>query len=49
MSGTFEQMGALPEEANETHLADLTRLKFHFDRRNLGRLRMLIDLINRET
>ncbi len=48
VSGTFEQTEALPEEANDTHVAGLPRLRFHFDRRNLGRLRMLVDLINRE-
>lgn len=47
-SGTFEQTGALPQEANDVNLASLTRLVFHFDRRSLGRLRMLIDLINQE-
>jgi uncharacterized protein (TIGR00730 family) len=47
-SGTFEQTGALPEEANDTHLLDLPRLRFRFDRRSLGKLRMLIDLINRD-
>jgi uncharacterized protein (TIGR00730 family) len=47
-SGTFEQTTALPEEANDPHLAALPRLRFRFDRRSLGRLRMLIDLINRE-
>ncbi|MBI1914893.1 MAG: cytochrome D ubiquinol oxidase subunit II, partial [Planctomycetes bacterium] len=47
-SGTFEQVDALPEEANDTHLTTLPRLRFHFDRRNLGRLRQLIDLINHE-
>jgi uncharacterized protein (TIGR00730 family) len=46
--GTFEQTAALPAEANDTHLATLPRLRFRFDRRSLGRLRMLIDLINRE-
>jgi uncharacterized protein (TIGR00730 family) len=46
--GTFELTAALPAEANDTHLAALPRLRFHFDRRSLGRLRMLIDLINRE-
>jgi hypothetical protein len=46
-AGTFEQTKALPAEANETHLAELPRLRFRFDRRNLGRLRMLIDTINR--
>jgi uncharacterized protein (TIGR00730 family) len=47
-AGTFEQTSALPAEANEADLATLPRLRFQFDRRNLGRLRMLIDLINRE-
>jgi len=46
--GTFEQMGALPAEANDTHVADLPRLRFRFDRHSLGRLRMMIDLINKE-
>jgi uncharacterized protein (TIGR00730 family) len=46
--GTFEQTQALPQEADEVSVASLTRLVFHFDRRSLGRLRMLIDLINRE-
>jgi uncharacterized protein (TIGR00730 family) len=46
--GTFEQMGALPEEANDSHVAGLPRLRFRFDRHSLGRLRMLIDTINRE-
>jgi uncharacterized protein (TIGR00730 family) len=46
--GTFEQTAALPEEANDHHLAALPRLRFRFDRRNLGRLRLLIDTINRE-
>jgi uncharacterized protein (TIGR00730 family) len=48
VAGTFEQCSALPEEANDTHLADLPRLRFRFDRKSLGRLRMLIDAINRE-
>jgi hypothetical protein len=46
--GTFEQTGALPAEANDPQVAALPRLVFHFDRRSLGRLRQLIDLINRE-
>jgi len=46
--GTFELTSALPAEANETHIADLPRLRFRFDRRSLGRLRMLIDTINRQ-
>jgi uncharacterized protein (TIGR00730 family) len=46
VAGTFAQTSALPAEANETHLASLPRLRFRFDRRSLGRLRMLINLIN---
>jgi uncharacterized protein (TIGR00730 family) len=46
--GGYEQVAALPAEANDTQAAGLPRLLFHFDRRNLGRLRMLVDLINRE-
>jgi uncharacterized protein (TIGR00730 family) len=46
-SGTFEQSAALPEETGDGHLAHLPRLRFRFDRKSLGRLRMLIDAINR--
>jgi hypothetical protein len=46
--GTFELTGALPAEANEAHLSTLPRLQFRFDRKSLGRLRQLIDLLNRE-
>jgi uncharacterized protein (TIGR00730 family) len=48
VSGSFEQTDALPLEANDKHVASLPRLKFHFDRRQLGRLRMLVDTINQE-
>jgi uncharacterized protein (TIGR00730 family) len=48
VGGTFEETSALPAEANDTHLASLPRLRFRFDRRSLGRLRMLVDTINRE-
>jgi hypothetical protein len=47
-SGTFEQSAALPAEANDIDLSALPRLRFQFNRQSLGRLRMLIDLINRE-
>ncbi|QVL33317.1 TIGR00730 family Rossman fold protein [Telmatocola sphagniphila] len=46
-SGNFELTKALPAEANEPALADLPRLKFKFDRRAHGRLRQLINHINR--
>jgi uncharacterized protein (TIGR00730 family) len=48
VSGTLEQTNALPEEANEAHIATLPRLRFRFDRKNLGRLRMMIDAINQD-
>jgi uncharacterized protein (TIGR00730 family) len=48
VAGTFEQTGALPAEANDVLLAALPRLRFRFDRRSLGRLRLLIDRINQE-
>lgn len=47
-TGTFEQTKALPAETGDTHIADLPRLRFHFDRHSLGRLRMLIDVLNSE-
>lgn len=46
--GAFEQTGMLPQEANEPTIADLPRLKFRFDRHKHGRLRQLIDVINRD-
>jgi uncharacterized protein (TIGR00730 family) len=48
VAGTFEQTEALPAEANDVAVAQLPRLRFRFDRRSLGRLRQLVDLINRE-
>jgi transposase len=48
VAGTFEQTAALPAEANDAAVAGLPRLRFRFDRRSLGRLRMLVDRINRE-
>lgn len=45
VDGDFEQCEALPAE-DEPAIAELPRLVFHFNRRNLGRLRLLIDCIN---
>jgi hypothetical protein len=39
---------ALAEERDEPELARLPRLVFEFNRRSFGRLRQLIDLINRK-
>lgn len=44
--GQFEQTAALPEERDEPDLAAHARLVFQFNRRSLGRLRMLIDCLN---
>ncbi|WDI44899.1 TIGR00730 family Rossman fold protein [Bremerella sp. P1] len=43
--GTFEVRDALPEE-DEPELEDMPRLVFTFNRRNLGRLRILVDCLN---
>ncbi|MBI1248413.1 TIGR00730 family Rossman fold protein [bacterium] len=43
--GEFEVRDALPQE-DEPALAEMSRLVFTFNRRNIGRLRMLIDCIN---
>ncbi len=45
-SGRIEQVPALPQEGGE--YPDLPRLKLRFDRRSAGKLRRLVDLVNRE-
>ncbi len=45
--GTFEQRGCLTEELDEPELASLPRLTFPSNRRSAGRLRQLIDHVNR--
>jgi hypothetical protein len=45
--GQFQQREALPLEKDESEIAHYPRLVFHFNRRSLGRLRLLIDAINR--
>lgn len=47
-SGRFRLGGVLPEEADEPELAGLPRLIFRFNRKSFGRLRMLVDVLNRE-
>lgn len=44
----FVQCGMLPQEANEPSLAHLPRLRFRFNRHHHGRLRQLINSINRD-
>ena len=46
VSGSIEQREAFPEEDTESDIADLPRLSLMFNRRNLGRLRELINRIN---
>ena len=44
--GTFRTGSSLPVERDEPTLADLPRLIFTFNRRDHGKLRMLIDYLN---
>ncbi|MDA7597443.1 LOG family protein [bacterium] len=44
--GEFETCKALPQEANEKHLADMPRLIFSAERGRAGRIRELINRIN---
>jgi uncharacterized protein (TIGR00730 family) len=46
VSGEFKVSGPLPAERDEPALAHLHRLVFHFNKRDHGRLRMLIDHLN---
>jgi uncharacterized protein (TIGR00730 family) len=46
--GEISASGPLTVEANEPNLQHLPRLRLWFDRKNLGRLRQMIDVINRE-
>jgi uncharacterized protein (TIGR00730 family) len=45
--GRFTLGGPLPEEKDDPNLAHLPRLVCHFNRLNYGRLRQLIDCLNR--
>ena len=47
-SGKFTQCAVLPEESGEREIAHLPRLVFQPRRRNFGRLRSVIDAVNRE-
>jgi uncharacterized protein (TIGR00730 family) len=44
--GQLYLSGPLPEEADEPELADLPRLVLDFNRKDFGRLRLLIDALN---
>ena len=45
--GQFERSAPKPDEADEPELAEMPRLAFHFNRHGLGRLRQLVDALNR--
>jgi uncharacterized protein (TIGR00730 family) len=47
VEGEFTVSGPLPDEMDEPDLADLKRIVMRFNRRSLGRLRQLIDALNR--
>ncbi len=47
VSGVIKQSKALTEEENEKDLLTMPRLIFNFNRKNYGKLRMLIDEINK--
>jgi uncharacterized protein (TIGR00730 family) len=46
VDGALTVSPALPEEANEPTFAHMPRLALHFNRRDIGRLRQLIDTLN---
>jgi len=48
ITGRIVAGGPLSEERDEPEIAHLTRLILHFNRRNFGRLRQLIDRLNQE-
>lgn len=45
-SGRIEKTDVHRLEASDEHLRDLSRIAFNFDRKHIGRLRQMIDLIN---
>ena len=46
--GGITKVETHPFEADDAHLADLSRIAFRFDRRQIGRLRQMVDFLNRE-
>ena len=47
-AGRIERSGVLPEEANQPETHALHRLTLEFDRKSFGRLRQMVDLLNRD-
>ncbi|MCA9041393.1 MAG: LOG family protein [Planctomycetaceae bacterium] len=48
LSGKIERVPTHRFEADDAHLADLPRLGFKFNRKFIGRLRQLVDMINED-
>lgn len=46
MTGPIVRSDALPLESDDPHLVDLPRLVFQFNRKDMGRLRQMVDVIN---
>ncbi|MDJ0953613.1 MAG: TIGR00730 family Rossman fold protein [Acidimicrobiia bacterium] len=46
VSGQIEKIAATPAEIKTDDNVDLPRIRLHFDRRHLGRLRLLVDRLN---
>lgn len=47
-SGRIERATTHPHEQDDEHTSHLPRISLHFNRRDAGRLRMMIDVINQE-
>ncbi len=47
--GRFERSPALPLEADDPHLSHLPRIVFQFNRKDIGRLRQMVDVINSDS
>lgn len=46
VSGSIEKIEATPAEVATDDNVDLARIRLHFDRRHLGRLRLMVDRLN---
>ena len=46
VSGAIEKIAATPAERANDDNVDLPRIRLHFDRRHLGRLRLMVDRLN---
>ncbi|MBI3861403.1 MAG: TIGR00730 family Rossman fold protein [Planctomycetia bacterium] len=46
MTKPIVRSSALPQESDDPHLQDLPRLVFQFNRKDMGRLRQMVDVIN---